>query len=216
MGGVGGPSGRGAAGCATGTAAGDGAATLIALVRHGETAWTETGRVQGYNDVPLSPAGLGQAEALGCRLAGQKWDALYTSPLSRARQTAAAIGAHTGLQPVVEAGLIERDMGALSGLTADELRARFTPESPIPGLESRADVERRAFLALAAIARRHPGGRVVAVSHGALINAVLRAIGSASATDAALPTQVRVATGSVNLVECRGDAVTLVAAAGAC
>src|SRR6056297_2314192 len=66
--------------------------THICLVRHGETDWNLRGLVQGSTDIPLNERGYSQARAAGAYLAGEQWDYLYASPLSRAHKTAVTIG----------------------------------------------------------------------------------------------------------------------------
>ena len=93
--------------------------TPLAFVRHGATAWTVAGRIQGRVDLPLSPAGRAQVSGwrLPAELTGARW---LTSPLRRARETAALLGA---ADAAVEPGLIEAAWGAYEGCTLARLRA---------------------------------------------------------------------------------------------
>ena len=97
------------------------------LVRHGETHSNRERRFQGQLDVPLSPAGHEQAVALGRWLADRpaRFDALYSSDLRRAAQTAETVGAHLGLTPILTPALREIDCGEWQGLTGAEIEARF-------------------------------------------------------------------------------------------
>ncbi len=153
--------------------------TLICLVRHGVTDWNYDGRAQGHVDIPLSPEGHRQAEAAAERLAKEPWDAIYSSTLSRAYETALAIARKAGHNEVrQEAGLIERDMGPAEGSSPSERAKRWPGVAwlDVPGIESDEALGKRAVAALTEIARRHPGQRIMCVAHGALIHCFLRAI----------------------------------------
>jgi broad specificity phosphatase PhoE len=89
--------------------------TFITLVRHGTTEWIELGRLHGTLDAPLSTRGRQEASLAATALAKQHFDALYTSPLGRARETAAIIGQATGLEPVLMEGLREMNLGWMEG-----------------------------------------------------------------------------------------------------
>lgn len=150
--------------------------TYLALVRHGVTDWNYDGRAQGQVDVPLNAEGERQAEAVAARMATERWDAVYSSDLARARATAEAICRRTGHTLVTDRRLRERDMGPAEGLTAVEREVLWpgVALSDIPGVESDAALGRRAEAILTEIARRHPGQRVIVVSHGALLNRFLQ------------------------------------------
>lgn len=96
----------------------------ILLVRHGRTDWNDAHRFQGRSDIPLNATGLEQAEKLAERLASWPFDAVYTSPLARARQTAAALGARQGKSPVVLEDLVEVNFGAWEGAYLRHLREK--------------------------------------------------------------------------------------------
>lgn len=135
--------------------------TTLLLVRHGETDWNAERRWQGHADVPLNARGRAQAEALAEQLAADHIDAIYSSDLSRAYDTAAIVAARVGLPVIVEPDLREIDVGPLEGLTSDEARA-FDGWHGEP-VEAHAE---RIMRALTRIAGSHPGGRVLAVTHG--------------------------------------------------
>jgi len=103
--------------------------TTFGLIRHGMTDWNKTGRLQGQNDVALNEEGRWQAKALALRLAREKkWDAIVSSDLSRAVETAEIIAEYTGLGPVrLESRLRERTHGRLDGTTLEERIARWGP-----------------------------------------------------------------------------------------
>jgi probable phosphoglycerate mutase len=164
--------------------------TRILLVRHGETDWNAAGRIQGHSDTPLNAAGHEQARRVARRLAREPVQALYSSDLARASQTATAIGHTLGLPVVTSPRLRERQYGAWEGLTAAEIqacfpeqfaewRARSTDFTPPQG-ESRSQLLTRALAELQAIARRHAREVVVVVTHGGfcyvLINHILGSV----------------------------------------
>lgn len=149
--------------------------TEIVLVRHGETAWNRIDRLQGSTDIPLNPIGYAQATLAASALAREPWDAIVSGPLQRAMQTAHPIAALTGLPIDTDADLTERSFGDAEGLLLDE-RLRRWPDRQWPGIEPIEQVRVRAHRALASIAEQHPGGRVIVVSHGGLLNAILSVI----------------------------------------
>ena len=160
------------------------AAELI-LVRHGETAWNREGRMQGHTDIPLSEEGFAQAEALAARLAEEAFDALWSSDLQRARQTAERVARRTGHRVAVDPRLRERNLGVLQSFTREE-SARVHPEVfdryqrgeadyAIPGGESARQFSARALGALTEIAQGLAGGRAVVVCHGGVLDVLYRA-----------------------------------------
>lgn len=101
----------------------------LILVRHGESEWNRIGRYQGQLDAPLSDLGLRQAEALADRLSTETLDAIYTSPLQRARRTAEAIARRHPDVPFEEsAALLEIHHGDWQGLYADDVREKYAEE----------------------------------------------------------------------------------------
>ena len=102
--------------------------TRFCLVRHGETAWNAETRLQGHVDIPLNDIGRAQAQAAALSLATQNFDALYSSDLSRAVETAAAAGARLGLEVLPTQSLRERRLGGFQGLTRAEAQARYPVE----------------------------------------------------------------------------------------
>jgi 2,3-bisphosphoglycerate-dependent phosphoglycerate mutase len=159
--------------------------TALIVIRHGETAWNREKRMQGTTDTPLSEVGRAQAQALGRRLAGRGFAALYSSDLSRARDTAFAIAEHTGREIVADPRLQERRFGIFEGLTAEEIvscypeeHARFVSRDPayaVPGGESARSFTQRCIGCLAEIADRHRGEEVVVVTHGLVLDSLYRA-----------------------------------------
>ncbi len=165
--------------------------TYLALVRHGVTDWNYEGRAQGHTNIPLNAEGRRQAEAVAVRLATEPWDHIYSSPLLRARATAQAICRRTGHEPILEARLVERDMGVAEGTIEPERQLRWPGATwnSLPGLETNEHLAQRGLEVFTEIARRHEGQRVICISHGAMINAFLRAIVPPSATPPSLTAQ---------------------------
>jgi probable phosphoglycerate mutase len=134
--------------------------TTLMLIRHGETDWNADGLLQGHTDRPLSDFGRRQARQLADELEGEPFDAIYASDLARARETAEIAGERPGLPVVLDTDLREKDWGTWEGLTAVE-RDRVE----LVG-ESTGAHQERMLRALTRIAERHPGGRVLVVTHG--------------------------------------------------
>lgn len=162
-------------------------ATLLLLVRHGETTTTGKvlpGRARGLH---LSDRGRQQAEAAAARLAGLKGPngdgiaALYASPLERTRETARPIGQVLGLRPRVSKGLIECDFGSWTGGRLAELRklpewSRIQTRPAgfrFPDGESFVEMQTRIWLELQRLAELHAGSSIVAVSHADPIKAAV-------------------------------------------
>ncbi len=153
------------------------------LVRHGESTWNRERRFQGARDAELSERGRAQAEALARGLAGREFAALYTSPLRRARDTAAPCAAALGLAPTPVPELREVGLGDWEGVTVDEVVARdgdrywawlTAPAAhPPPGGEPMDAFQRRVCAAVARLAGRHPDAPVLVVTHGGVIAALL-------------------------------------------
>jgi broad specificity phosphatase PhoE len=154
--------------------------TTIFLARHGESDWNVEKRFQGHSDRPLTERGRKQARALADLVGAEKIDAVYTSPLSRARETAEIVAARAGLEAVALPELREVDTGSWSGLSRADVEARF-PEgfarwrsggSGWEDGESYEEMAERVIGALRKIAEDHPDGRVLVISHGGPIRAI--------------------------------------------
>jgi broad specificity phosphatase PhoE len=154
--------------------------TTIFLARHGESDWNAANRFQGHSDRPLTDLGRRQADALASAVAGENVDAIYSSPLIRAFETARIVGARTGLDVLEDADLREVDTGGWSGLSRQEVQERFPEgfERWVSGGagwedgESYEEMAERTLRAVRRIAEAHPGGRVLVVSHGGPIRAI--------------------------------------------
>jgi probable phosphoglycerate mutase len=154
--------------------------TTILLARHGESDWNREKRWQGHADRPLTTLGRAQARDLADRLADTELDAIYSSDLRRARETAEIVGESKGLHVATDPGLREVDVGSWSGLTRPEAEARFPDAYArwVAGAEGWDDGEtyeqlsRRVVAAVFRIARYHPDHRVLVVAHGGSIRTV--------------------------------------------
>jgi broad specificity phosphatase PhoE len=155
--------------------------TEILLARHGETDWNHESRFQGHADPPLNELGREQAAELAAMLAGEDLAAVYSSPLQRAFETARVVAEPHGLAAAPVEGLKEVDVGSWEALTRDDVEHRF-PEQFRRWLdyergwddgESYEEMGARVVAALVALAERHDGERIVAVTHGGPIRAAL-------------------------------------------
>lgn len=158
----------------------------LVVVRHGQAEANVEQRYLGLRDDPLTAVGVAQAEALGRALAVMPLAAVYSSPLTRALDTAAPIARAHGLTVIPEARLKEMSFGAWEGLTRAELiasgeqaaahlaRWELDPAAVAPpGGEALATVERRVLDLLADLVARQPEGAAVLVSHVGPIKALL-------------------------------------------
>jgi alpha-ribazole phosphatase/probable phosphoglycerate mutase len=154
--------------------------TTVYLARHGESDWNAANRFQGHSDRPLTELGREQALALAGLVAGQKVEAIYSSPLERALETARIVADRTGLDVRTRDDLREVDTGSWSGLSRAEVKERFPEgfERWISGGagwedgETYDEMAARVLAALREIAAAHPDGRVLIVSHGGPIRAI--------------------------------------------
>lgn len=159
-------------------------ATRIIAIRHGETAWNVDTRIQGQLDVELNDTGRWQARQTALALQEEDIAAIYASDLSRAFETARAIGAVAGLQPVPVPALRERHFGHFQTLTwaeietqwpqqAQQWRTRVPDWSPQGG-ESLLTLRARISDAVHTLAQRHLGQQIVLVAHGGVMDVLYR------------------------------------------
>jgi probable phosphoglycerate mutase len=156
--------------------------TRLLVIRHSETDWNLEKRIQGHIDCPLNEAGLAQAPALGRRMRGEEYSALYSSDLSRAWQTAQAVA--DGREIIAEPRLRERCLGIFQGFTVEECDARYPedtrrhrgydPDYVIPEGESRRQFFHRVVACVEELARRHVGQTITLVTHGGTLENILR------------------------------------------
>lgn len=162
-------------------------ALTLYLVRHGQTDCSRENRMCGAGiDSPLNAAGERMAQALGEAFADLPWTAMYSSPMLRARQTAAPLAERTGLPITLLDGLKEIAYGSWDGRLESEVEesepeawanwqrdsGRFAP----PGGENAHDLAARAMPAIETIRAAHADGRVIAFAHKATIRVVVCAL----------------------------------------
>lgn len=144
-------------------------ADRILIIRHGATEWSQNGKHTSTTDLPLLDVGREDAMAIGERLAGTKLDALITSPMQRARDTADI--AFPGFNPEVNEGLHEWNYGDYEGVTTPEIRVGrpgwFLWRDGCPNGESPEEVGDRVDAVLADVAARE--GTVALVAHGHIL-----------------------------------------------
>jgi broad specificity phosphatase PhoE len=145
--------------------------TTILLARHGETDWNRDGIWQGWADPPLNDAGRAQARKLAGQLKEMPFDAVYSSDLRRARETAELVAQPHGLPVTTDRGLREIDIGSWSGLTHAEIDERF-PGGVRPDGETREQHAARVLDTVERIARAHLGRRILLVTHGGTMRAL--------------------------------------------
>lgn len=150
--------------------------TNLILIRHGETEWNATGRIQGHRPVSLNTRGQQQAQAVATRLQHEPFDALYSSDLKRTTQTAEAIAKRTHHAIHTDARLREWDLGILAGLTRTEAKTQHPDayaiynegrvNDPIPNGESIRNRYTRVTTCLEELASNHPNQTLVIITHG--------------------------------------------------
>ncbi|HEY6583413.1 MAG TPA: histidine phosphatase family protein [Gaiellaceae bacterium] len=154
--------------------------TTILLARHGESDWNQAGRWQGHADRPLTELGREQARALADRLEETELDAVYSSDLARAQETAEIVAATKEVAVTIDPELREVDVGSWSGLTRAEAEQRFPEgfarwqaggEGWTDG-ETYEELAERVVRAIRRIGAEHPAGRALVVAHGGSIRAV--------------------------------------------
>ncbi len=160
-------------------------ATRIVAIRHGETEWNRETRMQGQLDIGLSSWGRQQAQCLALALGGETFDAIYSSDLLRALQTAQALAALSLNRIVSDAGLRERCFGIFEGLTYRDVHVRWPdqaqrwhardPDYGPQGGETLRAFDARCMHTLTRLAAAHPGGHVAIVTHGGVLDCLYRA-----------------------------------------
>jgi probable phosphoglycerate mutase len=160
--------------------------TRFILVRHGETEWNREARIQGQRDSALTIQGRAQAVAIAERLATERFDAIVSSDLGRAMDTAARIAMRCGRSVTGDSRLRERCYGEGEGMTYEDAGIKYPEafsrqfgaesEFAIPGGESRRQFQERVARAFDSLAGEHPGARLVVVTHGGVLASIYRRI----------------------------------------
>lgn len=190
--------------------------TDLLLIRHGETDWNRARRLQGHRDIALNEEGLRQAERLGKALAGESLQAVFSSDLQRARQTAQAVARHHGLAVMEDARLRERCYGICEGLTYGEIadhhprhyaawQAREPDFVPQDG-ESLRYFSERVAQTVVELATLHVG-TIAIIVHGGVLDALYRA---ARDMPIQAPRNFDLPNAGINRLRCEGDRLHLV------
>lgn len=186
--------------------------TRLFVVRHGETESNRKGLALGRADVPMNDLGKEQAVRVAGALRNEPIAAVYTSPLSRTRETADRIGDALGIDAQIDESLIEMDVGELDGLEFADVRERYPgfietwlssdgPDHPMPGGESLRDVRDRAWRFVERAAETHRDETVCAVTHNFVI---LTMLASALGTDLGSFRSLRHAVAAISVLEWDG------------
>jgi uncharacterized phosphatase len=175
--------------------------TRICLIRHGETDWNATGRLQGREDIELNDLGREQALELADYFKTGNWNEIVSSPLKRAFETAEILATQLDMPHIiVRENLVERDYGEASGLLPEERKSRF-PDGVIPGQEGFEHLRERAFTALNEIAEELKGRNIIVVTHGAFANSILYTISGGEFGSF----KTRLKNACLNLIEFKGE-----------
>jgi probable phosphoglycerate mutase len=160
--------------------------TELMLIRHGETYWNKEGRLQGIGNSYLTDLGIRQAEAAAAALACERFDAVYSSPLIRARKTAEIIAGGLDSHIIFDDDLMEWHLGIFEGLSIKDIADRYPdefvrfssrdPDYIIPEGESSRQRYDRAIGCLQRIADKHPGERILVITHRGILDSVIRRI----------------------------------------
>lgn len=156
---------------------------LIYLIRHGESEWNREGLFQGSSDPPLSQRGLLEARSIAQRFKNQSLEAIYSSGLIRAYETAKAIGYYHPLTIQRMKGLNERMMGVWEGLKRETIIERYRKtyrlwqekreEALIPGGEPYEEFTDRVQRAFSTIMEREKSGKILIITHEGVIKSIL-------------------------------------------
>lgn len=155
----------------------------LILVRHGQTEWNAGGRYQGQSNVALSDTGRKQARFLAERFPVRQLDAIYTSDLDRAKETAECVGKRLGLTVCPEKAFRELSFGDWEGLTYQEISSRWPGEAEklftapdelvIPHGETFQDLQKRALDKIYSLYEKHIDQTVAVFAHGAINKTIL-------------------------------------------
>lgn len=159
--------------------------TEIYFIRHGESVGNREDRFRGRHDFPLNENGIRQAQCLRDELTRIQFDAIYTSPLSRAGKTAEIL-ANSRNTPIIEQGFNNISLGAWENQTKLVIREKYpdlwklwktNPEKlAFEGMETLEMVQRRAFATLVRLVKRHPSKTIAVVSHRAVLKPLFAAM----------------------------------------
>ncbi len=193
------------------------AITRITAIRHGETAWNVDTRIQGQLDISLNDQGRWQAAQAGRALAAETIDAIVSSDLSRAYETALAVAQPHGLVVAADSGLREREFGHFQGKTFTEIEAlhpeqallwrKRVPDFAPEGGESLLRFRERVAQCLRGLAAQYAGKHLVIVSHGGVMDIIYR---EATGLDLQAPRSWQLGNASINRVLWNGEHFSLI------
>ena len=187
--------------------------TEFLIVRHGETPWNVDRRIQGWKDIELNELGRLQADRLGAHLTHPtaphgSVHAIYSSDLLRAKQTADSLARALGLSLSTVQGVRERNYGVLEGIAFDQMHEHYPEvakvwasrelDGIIPEGETLRQFRERVTTTIESLASKHPGQRVIVVTHGGAMDIIWR---EATGTDMQAPRKAPLLNASVNRIE---------------
>jgi broad specificity phosphatase PhoE len=173
--------------------------TFFYLIRHGETDWNRQKRLQGQKDIPLTLRGINQAVQCGLRMSKERLNAIFSSDLQRAYDTAQSIAQAFSHSVFTHNEFRERHYGRWEGLTRSEIEQQFGEFSEDGhGIETLDAMKERALIRIEDILSTHAQKRIAIVSHGGLINAILHHISEGQIGTG----KTRLHNTSVSLVSC--------------
>jgi broad specificity phosphatase PhoE len=161
---------------------------VLWLVRHGRTPHNASGLLRGHDDPPLDEVGCREAQAAAEHLARLPLERVLSSPLARARQTAAPIADQHHLTVEIDRRLIDRDYGPWTGVSEAEVRERFGSLDSAEGVESVAAMHARIDEFLTAMTSTGAGSHIAVVAHDAINRQLLGSILGVSQDDLDQPT----------------------------
>ena len=186
--------------------------TTLCIVRRGETDWNTERRIQGHMDTALNAAGLAQAEATARGIKGWDIEAIYSSDLMRALQTAERLSPVSGVPVQPESGLRERHFGRMQGMNYDEMLALDAAEAErfksrdlyydFGGGEMLIAFADRIHATVERLASRHAGQTILLVTHGGVLDIIHR---RAAGRDLSSPRDFVVPNAALNWVEVDAD-----------
>jgi 2,3-bisphosphoglycerate-dependent phosphoglycerate mutase len=191
--------------------------TRITAIRHGETAWNVDTRIQGQLDISLNEQGRWQAQQAGQAMASEQVDAIVSSDLSRAYETALAVAKPHGITVQTDHGLREREFGSFQGKTFAEIEAQMpeqavlwrkrVPDFSPGGGESLLIFRERVAQCLCRLAAQYAGKHIIVVSHGGVMDIIYR---EATGLELQAPRTWQLGNASINRVLWNGEHFSLI------
>jgi probable phosphoglycerate mutase len=193
--------------------------TRLYIIRHGETEWNKVNRTQGCgNNLSLSSMGLVQARAVAKRFSDKKIDAIYSSDLKRAYETASEISAIVRLPVIMKPGLKEMNFGCWEGLTSSKIKERYNEihnlwisnprQAIIPEAETLDTLHKRTIDTVNEIINQHRGKNIIIVSHGITIKVLILGL---LRLDVSNHSRIRLDNTGVSIIDCneKGSVLSL-------